>query len=438
MLFRLAIQLCLCVRLHAWSLSLASTQRNMPVLGVSALSMIRMDESMDDAFSSAEVTLQATAAPGLSPCSIKVIGVGGGGGNTINRMVQEGPGIERSTFLEYVAFNTDIQALSASLADTTVQLGKNQARGLGAGGIPSVGRASAIDAAAEVEALVRGVDMVFVTAGMGGGTGSGAAPVVAELAKQAGCLTVGIVTKPFSFEGRRRMQQALEAIDELQQHVDILIVVSNDKLLEIVPEGVPLQEAFSLADEILRQGITGISDIVVKPGLINVDFADVRSVMSNAGPALMGIGRGFGKTRARDAALAAVSSPLLDFPIEKAKGVVFTITGTSDMSLQEVNDVATVISSIVASDANIIFGTSVDETYGDEIAVTVVATSFEVPEQYDHQPISAAAPSPPSPRSVVPRPSALPSRPAGPPPRQSTWEQEQPTTSRPRKFWNRF
>eukprot|EP00316_Scyphosphaera_apsteinii_P012123 CAMPEP_0119316264 /NCGR_PEP_ID=MMETSP1333-20130426/39209_1 /TAXON_ID=418940 /ORGANISM="Scyphosphaera apsteinii, Strain RCC1455" /LENGTH=419 /DNA_ID=CAMNT_0007321865 /DNA_START=143 /DNA_END=1401 /DNA_ORIENTATION=- len=363
----------------------------MPVLGVSALSMIRMDESMDDAFSSAEVTLQATAAPGLSPCSIKVIGVGGGGGNTINRMVQEGPGIERSTFLEYVAFNTDIQALSASLADTTVQLGKNQARGLGAGGIPSVGRASAIDAAAEVEALVRGVDMVFVTAGMGGGTGSGAAPVVAELAKQAGCLTVGIVTKPFSFEGRRRMQQALEAIDELQQHVDILIVVSNDKLLEIVPEGVPLQEAFSLADEILRQGITGISDIVVKPGLINVDFADVRSVMSNAGPALMGIGRGFGKTRARDAALAAVSSPLLDFPIEKAKGVVFTITGTSDMSLQEVNDVATVISSIVASDANIIFGTSVDETYGDEIAVTVVATSFEVPEQYDHQPISAAA-----------------------------------------------
>jgi len=200
--------------------------------------------------------------------------------------------------------------------------------------VPSVGRASAIDAAAEIEALVRGVDMVFVTAGMGGGTGSGAAPVVAELAKQAGTLTVGIVTKPFSFEGRRRMQQALEAIDELTQHVDILIVVSNDKLLEIVPDGVPLQDAFSMADEILRQGITGISDIVVKPGLINVDFADVRSVMQDAGPALMGIGRGFGKTRARDAALAAVSSPLLDFPIEKAKGVVFTITGNSDMSLQ--------------------------------------------------------------------------------------------------------
>jgi len=320
-------------------------------------------------------------SPGMSPCSIKVIGVGGGGGNTLNRMVQEGPGVERSTFLEYVACNTDVQALTASLADSTVQLGKNSARGLGAGGVPAVGRSSAIDAAGEIEQLVAGTDMIFVTAGMGGGTGSGAAPVVAELAKAAGCLTVGIVTKPFSFEGRRRMGQAIEAIDALESQVDILIVVSNDKLLEIVPEGVPLQEAFSMADEILRQGITGISDIVVKPGLINVDFADVRSVMTDAGPALMGIGRGFGKTRARDAALAAVSSPLLDFPIERAKGVVFTITGTSDMSLQEVNEVASVISNICADDANIIFGTSVDEDYGDEIAVTVVATSFDVPPE---------------------------------------------------------
>jgi cell division protein FtsZ len=228
--------------------------------------------------------------------------------------------------LQYVAANTDIQALSASLADSQLQLGKQSARGLGAGGMPSVGRASAIDAQSEIEEIVAGTDMVFVTAGMGGGTGSGAAPVVAELAKANGCLTVGIVTKPFTFEGQRRTKQALEAIDKLQSHVDILIVVSNDKLLEIVPEGVPLQDAFSMADEILRQGIMGISDIVVKPGLINVDFADVRSVMTDAGPALMGIGRGFGKTRARDAALAAVSSPLLDFPIEKAMGVVFTIT----------------------------------------------------------------------------------------------------------------
>eukprot|EP00966_Prymnesium_polylepis_P207961 4817371-Prymnesium_polylepis.1 len=201
-----------------------------------------MDEGMDaprieEDIDLEEVTLAPAAGPGVSPCSIKVIGVGGGGGNTLNRMVQEGPGVERSTFLEYVACNTDVQALTASLGDTTIQLGKNQARGLGAGGIPAVGRASAIDAAAEIEALVRGTDMVFVTAGMGGGTGSGAAPVVAELAKQAGCLTVGIVTKPFSFEGRKRMNQAAEAIEELQSHVDILIVVSNDKLLEIVPEG---------------------------------------------------------------------------------------------------------------------------------------------------------------------------------------------------------
>ena len=198
-----------------------------------------MNEGADD-FDVGQVA-PPSVGPGMSPCTIKVVGVGGGGGNTLNRMVQEGPGVERSAFLEYVACNTDVQALTASLGDTTIQLGKNSARGLGAGGIPAVGRASAIDAAAEIETLVRGVDMVFVTAGMGGGTGSGAAPVVAELAKQAGCLTVGIVTKPFSFEGRRRMQQATDAIEELQAHVDILIVVSNDKLLEIVPEGVPLQ-----------------------------------------------------------------------------------------------------------------------------------------------------------------------------------------------------
>lgn len=192
---------------------------------------------------------------------------------------------------------------------------------------------------------------------MGGGTGSGAAPVVAELAKSAGCLTVGIVTKPFSFEGQRRMAQAVEAIETLQESVDILVTVSNDKLLEIVPEGMPLQEAFSIADEILRQGIMGISEIIAKPGLINVDFADVRSVMQDAGPALMGIGTGVGKSRAHDAAVAAISSPLLDFPISRAKGVVFTITGNSGMSLQEVNEVAAVISDIVSEDANIIFGT---------------------------------------------------------------------------------
>ena len=257
-----------------------------------------------------------SAPPGTSPCSIKVVGVGGGGGNTINRMAAvAGAG----GFLEFVAVNTDVQALAASQADVRVQIGDDGARGLGAGGIPAVGRASAIAAEDDLYPIVAGVDMVFVTAGMGGGTGSGAAPVVAELAKSAGCLTVGIVTKPFSFEGQRRMNQALEAINTLQESVDILVTVSNDKLLEIVPEGMPLQEAFSIADEILRQGIMGISEIIAKPGLINVDFADVRSVMQDAGPALMGIGTGSGKTRARDAAVAAISSPLLDFPIEKVR-----------------------------------------------------------------------------------------------------------------------
>jgi cell division protein FtsZ len=218
-------------------------------------------------------------------------------------------------FIKFVAINTDMQALATSAADVRVQIGDDGGRGLGAGGIPAVGRASAKAAEEDLWPLVAGTDMVFVTAGMGGGTGSGAAPVVAELAKAAGCLTVGIVTKPFSFEGKRRMTQAQEAIATLQEHVDILVTVSNDKLLEIVPEGMPLNEAFAIADEILRQGIMGISEIIAKPGLINVDFADVRAVMSNAGPALMGIGTGMGKNRAYDAAVAAVSSPLLDFPI---------------------------------------------------------------------------------------------------------------------------
>ena len=354
----------------------------------------------------------------LPPCSIKVIGVGGGGGNTLNRMVSLGA----DRFIDFVAINTDVQALAASQADVRVQIGDDGARGLGAGGIPAVGRASAVAAEEDLWPLVAGTDMVFVTAGMGGGTGSGAAPVVAELAKAAGCLTVGIVTKPFSFEGKRRQNQAAEAISVLQEHVDILVTVSNDKLLEIVPEGMPLNEAFSIADEILRQGIMGISEIIAKPGLINVDFADVRSVMTDAGPALMGIGTGEGKTRAHDAAVAAVSSPLLDFPIQRARGVVFTITGNADMSLQEVNEVAAVISSICAEDANIIFGTSVDEAYGDEISVTVVATSFDTPDQEVRDsacasrlplvrvscspaPLVLAAPPPSSPRRR--RPSAL-------------------------------
>jgi cell division protein FtsZ len=359
---------------------------------------LKLDETTPMAVSTPTEAAGApqTIAPGMSPCSIKVIGVGGGGGNTLNRMVAV---TGTDSFIDFIAVNTDVQALAASQADVRVQIGDDGARGLGAGGIPAVGRASAIAAEDDLYPLIAGTDMVFVTAGMGGGTGSGAAPVVAELAKAAGCLTVGIVTKPFSFEGRRRMSQALEAIENLQENVDILVTVSNDKLLEIVPEGMPLHEAFSIADEILRQGIMGISEIIAKPGLINVDFADVRSVMQDAGPALMGIGTGSGKTRAYDAAVAAISSPLLDFPIEKAKGVVFTITGNSGMSLQEVNEVAAVISGIVSNDANIIFGTSVDESFDDEISVTVVATDFDgptnqTPPQVQQQVQPATAPPP--------------------------------------------
>lgn len=222
-------------------------------------------------------------------------------------------------------------------------------------------------------------DLVFVTAGMGGGTGSGAAPVVAEVAKEMGCLTVGVVTKPFGFEGRRRMQQATDAIANLRERVDTLIVVSNDKLLQIVPDNTPLQDAFSVADDILRQGVVGISEIIVRPGLINVDFADVRSVMADAGSALMGIGTGSGKTRAQDAAVAAISSPLLDFPIEKAKGIVFNITGGHDMTLHEINAAAEVIYEAVDPNANIIFGALVDDNMENEISITVVATGFSQP-----------------------------------------------------------
>jgi cell division protein FtsZ len=240
--------------------------------------------------------------------------------------------------VEFIAINTDLQALARfeGVADS-LNIGKEVTRGLGAGGIPDNGRKAAEESRAEIMKLVAGSDLVFVTAGMGGGTGSGAAPIVAEIAREAGALTVGVVTKPFGFEGRRRMQQALEAIESLRGVVDTLIIVSNDRLLQIIPENTPLQRAFSVADDVLRQGVVGISEIIIRPGLINVDFADVRTIMGDAGTALMGIGRGSGKSRAQEAAAAAISSPLLDFPIEKAKGVVFNIVGGNDLTLQEVS-----------------------------------------------------------------------------------------------------
>jgi len=312
-----------------------------------------------------------------SPCSIKVIGIGGGGGNTVNRMISFLGSQASRNGVEFWSINTDVQALSKSLAENRIQIGPDETKGLGAGSKPEVGKMSAEESLEAIEQIVRNTDMVFVTAGMGGGTGSGAAPVVAQQAKQAGCLTVGIVTKPFHFEGRRRLRQANDAIEDLRNHVDILIVVSNDKLLEVAPSGMALNDAFACADDILRQGIVGISEIITKPGLINVDFADVNSIMSNAGLALMGIGEGAGPSRARDAALAAITSPLLDFPLRDAKGVVYTITGGPDMSLTEVNRVAEVIAEMVHPAANVIFGANTDESMGDKMKVVVVATNFE-------------------------------------------------------------
>ena len=280
--------------------------------------------------------------------------------------------------VELWAVNTDVQALSRNMAPNKLTIGQRTSRGLGAGGSPDVGAKAAEESRSDIAEMVSEADLVFVTAGMGGGTGSGAAPIIAELSKQAGALTIGVVTKPFGFEGRKRMQQARGAIMEMKGKVDTLIVVSNDKLLSIVPEATPLTDAFLVADDILRQGVVGISEIIVKPGLVNVDFADVRTIMSNAGTALMGIGTGKGKNRATDAAIAAISSPLLDFPITKAKGIVFNIVGGSDMSLQEINSAAEVIYQNVDSDANIIFGALVDEknNISGEVSITVLATGF--------------------------------------------------------------
>ena len=310
---------------------------------------------------------------GLSPCIIKVIGVGGGGCNAVDRMLDT-----RVSGVDFWALNTDAQALGRSKAKgaKVLNIGTSATRGLGAGGNPDVGKLAAEESRPEIAAMVEGTDLCFVTSGMGGGTGSGAAPVVAEVSKEAGALTIGIVTKPFRFEGKRRMRQAIAAIERLKQHVDTVIVVSNDRLLDITPEDTPMNRAFAVADDILRQGVVGISEIIVKPGLINVDFADVRSVMSDAGTALMGIGIGKGKTGAEDAARAAISSPLLDSSIDNAKGVVFNISGGEGLSLTDVNRAARLIYDSVEEDANVIFGALIDESLDDSISITVLATGF--------------------------------------------------------------
>lgn len=303
---------------------------------------------------------------------IKVMGVGGGGCNAVNRMIES-----QVSGIEFWAINTDAQALSHAQAAQKLQIGQKITRGLGAGGNPAIGQKAAEESRDEIAHALENTDLVFITAGMGGGTGTGAAPIAAEVAKEMGCLTVGVVTRPFTFEGRRRTNQAEKGIEAFRSRVDTLIVIPNNQLLSVISPETPVQEAFGVADDILRQGVQGISDIITIPGLINVDFADVRAIMADAGSALMGIGVGSGKSRAREAAVAAVSSPLLEASIHGAKGVVINITGGYDLTLHEVNAAADSIYEVVDEEANIIFGAVIDESMDGEVIITVIATGFD-------------------------------------------------------------
>lgn len=312
------------------------------------------------------------AAPQNYLAVIKVVGIGGGGVNAVNRMIEVG-----LKGVEFIAINTDAQALLMSDADVKLDIGREKTRGLGAGANPAVGAEAAEDHADEIEEVLKGADMVFVTAGEGGGTGTGGAPVVAKIARSLGALTIGVVTRPFAFEGKRRASSAEDGIANLREEVDTLIVIPNDKLLSISDRNVSMLDAFKQADQVLLQGVSGITDLITTPGLINLDFADVKSVMSNAGSALMGIGSARGENRAVEAAELAVSSPLLEESIDGAQGVLLSIAGGSDLGLFEINEAAAMVSEAVHDDANIIFGATIDDALGDEVRVTVIAAGFE-------------------------------------------------------------
>jgi cell division protein FtsZ len=303
---------------------------------------------------------------------IKVIGVGGGGCNAVNRMIEEG-----LMGIEFVAVNTDAQALVMSKASTRVRIGDKSTRGLGSGGNPEMGGKAAEESREELREVLRGSDMVFVTAGLGGGTGTGAAPIVAEVARESGALTIGVVTRPFTFEGSRRQLAAEEGINSLKEHADTLIVIPNDRLLQIVDKRASLQEAFHVADDVLRQGIQGISELITVPGLINLDFADVRTIMSEGGAALMAVGRAAGEDRARQAAELAISSQLLDITIDGARGILFNVTGGPSLTLFEVNQAAAIIKETAHPDVNLIFGAVIDPNMADDLRVTVIATGFD-------------------------------------------------------------
>lgn len=318
---------------------------------------------------------------------IRVVGVGGGGCNAINRMIHEGV-----TGVDFIAVNTDNQALLLADAPVRVRIGDKLTRGLGAGGHPEQGEKAATESMEDLYEVLQGSDMVFVTAGMGGGTGTGAAPIIAKIAGEIGALTIGVVTRPFLFEGSHRTKSAEQGIEQLKEHVDTLIVIPNDRLLELTDKRVSLTESFQMADEVLRQGIQGISELITIPGLINLDFADVKTIMSQGGAALMAVGHGEGEDRARLAAEQAISSRLLDVTIDGAHGILFNVTGGPDMSLYEVNQAAAIIRETAHPDANMIFGAVIDETMGDELRITVIATGFErsltrrqlVQQQYSH------------------------------------------------------
>lgn len=308
--------------------------------------------------------------------TIKVIGVGGGGNNAVNRMIEHGV-----QGVEFISVNTDAQALNLSKAEIKMQIGGKLTRGLGAGANPEVGKKAAEESKEQIEEALKGADMVFVTAGMGGGTGTGAAPVIAQIAKDLGALTVGVVTRPFTFEGRKRSTQAQGGIGAMKESVDTLIVIPNDRLLEIVDKSTPMLEAFREADNVLRQGVQGISDLIAVPGLINLDFADVKTIMSNKGSALMGIGISSGENRATEAAKKAISSPLLETSIDGAQGVLMNITGGTNLSLFEVQEAADIVASASDQEVNMIFGSVINENFKDEIVVTVIATGFNDTEE---------------------------------------------------------
>ncbi len=312
--------------------------------------------------------------------SIKVVGIGGGGSNAVNRMIAAG-----LQGVDFCAVNTDAQALYLANAGTKLQIGEQLTKGLGAGANPEIGRKAAEESIEKVEAMLKGADMVFITAGMGGGTGTGAAPIIAEIAQKLGPLTVGVVTKPFTFEGKKRKQQAEEGIAALRDKVDTLITIPNDRLLQVVEKKTPILEAFRVADDVLRQGVQGISDLIAVPGLINLDFADVRTIMAETGPALMGVGQGSGENRTLEAAKAATNSPLLETSIEGARGILINVTGGTDLGLYEVNEAAEIVAGHADPDANIIFGAVIDENFQDHVRVTVIATGFSAPEQQQKQ-----------------------------------------------------